>query len=72
MEQQVATRTKPKAALSPSIEQYHKMETTVANDPTVLTSKESANTSESQVPMQNIENNPQTASNDVQMGSEPS
>lgn len=72
MEQQVITGAKPKAALSSSIKQYHRAETTVANDSTVLTSKMSANTSESQVPMQNIENNLQTASSDVSMGSEPS
>lgn len=71
MEQQVITGAKPKA-LSSSIKQYHRAETTVANDSTVLTSKMSANTSESQVPMQNIENNLQTASSDVSMGSEPS
>jgi len=50
------------------MKQYHKTEATVANDSTVLTSKESA--FESQVPMQNIENNLQAASSDVQMGSE--
>lgn len=70
MEQQA--KAKPKAILSSSLKQYHKTETAIVTAPTVLTSKETANTSDSQVPIQNIENNPQSISSDVQMSNEPS
>lgn len=74
MEQQ--GKTKKKAFLSTvknhrSISQAN-VETAIATAPTVLTSKETANTSDSQVPIQNTENNPQLISSDVQMDSEPS
>ncbi|KAM0729784.1 Glutamine and serine-rich protein 1 [Formica fusca] len=70
MEQQA--KAKPKTILSSSMKQYHKTETAIMTAPTVLTSKETANTSDSQVPIQNTEKNPQSISSDVQMGSEPS
>ncbi|XP_077282742.1 uncharacterized protein LOC143908809 isoform X1 [Temnothorax americanus] len=75
MEQQAKAKAKvkSKAALSSSVKQYHRAETTVASAPIVLMSKRTAdNISDSQVPIQNTENNPQTISSDVQMSSEPS
>jgi len=57
---------KSKAALSSSVKQYQRIETTIANAPIVLMSKRTAdNISHSQVPMQNTENNPQTVSSDI-------
>jgi len=70
MEQQIKVKTKLKTALSSSGKQ-HRAEATIANAPIVLTSKETASTSDSQVPIQNAENKPQVFS-DVQVGSEPS
>lgn len=70
MEQQA--KAKPKTILSSSMKQYHKTETAIVTAPIVLTSKETINTSDSQVPIQNTEKNPQSISSDVQMGSEPS
>lgn len=58
MEQQTKTKVKPKATLSAS---------TTASAPNVLTPKEAANTSDSQVPIQNAENNSQPVSCDMQM-----
>lgn len=75
MEQQARTKVKmkSKAALSSSVKQYHRAETTIASAPIVLMSKRTAdNISDSQVPIQNTENNPQTVSSDMQMSIEPS
>lgn len=71
MEQQAKVKTKSKTTLS-SEKQHHRAEASVASAPTVLTSKGTANTSDSQVPIQNTQNKPQPVSSDVQMGSEPS
>jgi len=66
MEHQAKTKMKSKAALSSSVKQYQRIETTIANSPIVLMSKRTAdNISHSQVPMQNTENNPQTVSSDI-------
>lgn len=58
IEQQAKTKAKPKATLSSS---------TAASAPNVLTPNETANTSDSHVPIQNIENNPRTISCDIQV-----
>lgn len=75
MEQQAKAKAKVKSkvTLSSSVKQYHRTETTIASDPIVLMSKRTAdNISDSQVPIQNIENDPQTISSDIQMNSKPS
>lgn len=75
MEQQIKTKAKvkSKAALSSSVKQYHRAETTITSAPIVLMSKRTAdNISDSQVPIQNTENNSQTISSKKQMSSEPS
>jgi len=65
MEHQAKTKMKSKAALSSSVKQYQRIETTT-NAPIVLMSKRTAdNISHSQVPMQNTEHNPQTVSSDI-------
>lgn len=69
IEQQTKTKAKSKTTLSSSVS--HKEETD-ASSSTVLTSKGAANTSDSQVPIQNTENNSQTVSCDVQMDNVPS
>lgn len=58
VEQQTKSKVKSKATLSPLA---------AANAPNVLTPKETANTSDSQVPIQNTENNPQTISCGMQV-----
>ncbi|KAL0102791.1 hypothetical protein PUN28_018229 [Cardiocondyla obscurior] len=75
MEQQAKTKAKVKlkTALSSSAKQHQRAETTIASAPVVLMSKRTAdNVSDSQVPIQNTENNHQTMSNDTQVNSEPS
>lgn len=75
MEQQgkAKAKVKSKAALSSSVKQHHRAETTITSAPIVLMSKRTAdNISDSQVPIQNTENNSQTISSKKQMSSEPS
>lgn len=75
IEQQAKTKTKMKSkiVLSSSVKQYHKAETTITSPPIVLMSNRTAdNISDSQVPVQNTENNLQTISSDMQISSEPS
>lgn len=74
MEQQARLKTKSRSALSSSGKQHHhRTEATAASAPTVLTSKGTANTSDtSQVPIQNTENKPRAVRSDAQVGSEPS
>lgn len=68
---QAKAKVKSKAALSSSVKQYHRAETTSASS--VLIPKRTAdNISDSQVPIQNTENNPQTIYSDIQMSNEPS
>ncbi|XP_012054111.1 PREDICTED: LOW QUALITY PROTEIN: uncharacterized protein LOC105617149 [Atta cephalotes] len=74
MEQQAKTKAKVKSkTLSSSVKQHHRAETTIASAPIVLISKKTAdNISDSQVPIQNIENNSQSISSNMQMSSESS